>query len=92
MEKYTWHLHDRVKAQRLSVEGVQRALRGRGLRRSRAQVHRDFQEPKRLTLQPFVAYCHVLHCTPNDLIEINPDQPSARPTRKRSLPPRFRPP
>ena len=68
---YRWHLRELMARQGMyATTDLVPLLAERGITLSREQVFRLVtQPPQRLSMDTLVAFCDILGCTPNDLIE-----------------------
>jgi DNA-binding Xre family transcriptional regulator len=84
---YRWRLRA-LMAERgmFSTTEIRPLLAKRGIALSPAQVYRLVTgTPERLNLDVLAALCDILGCTPNDLIDVRP-QEAAAPVRRRAQP------
>lgn len=83
--QYQWRLRA-LMAERgmFSTTEIRPLLAERGIALSAAQVYRLVAgTPERLNLDVLAALCEILGCTPNDLIDVRP-QEAAAPARRRA--------
>ena len=81
---YVWRLRA-LMAERgmFSTTEIRPLLAERGIALSAAQIYRLVSgTPERLNLDALAALCDILGCTPNDLIDVRP-QEAATPVRQR---------
>ncbi|MFC5923097.1 helix-turn-helix domain-containing protein [Micromonospora vulcania] len=86
---YVWHLR-RVMADcdMFQTTELVPLLAERGVHLSREQVFRLVtQPPQRLSMDTLAALCDILHCTPNDLIEVEVVNEQLRKTAEAGAPP-----
>ena len=79
---YTWRLREVMASRRIyTATKLVPLLRERGIDLSASQVHRLVSgTPERLSLQVLAAFCHILGCTPADLVVTAAENASVRKT------------
>jgi DNA-binding Xre family transcriptional regulator len=90
---YTWNLRQAMAQRDLwKTSDLGPLLEERGVVLSSAQVYRLVANtPERLSLKTLAALCDIFGCTPNDLIELTPEeQRKPRATKQRRRPRRAR--